>query len=159
MGGGRHVRFGNGIEFWATAHDNLVERRCLWEIYDAALTNQSSGPKTPQHNITYRNNVIWNSEYSFEYWNRPEDSETHDIYFLHNTCVNAGYGWGHAQRPDPSGCHLRFYSSPARARNIVVCDNIFDGATGPAFYAPDWTRGRSTPWRWTTTAGTSPKAS
>jgi hypothetical protein len=142
MGDGRQVRFGNGIEFWATAHDNLVERCRLWEIYDAALTNQSSGPRTPQYNITYRNNVIWNSEYSFEYWNRPEDSETHDIYFLHNTCINAGYGWGHAQRPDPSGCHLRFYASPARARNIVVCDNIFDGATGPAFYAPQWTKGQ-----------------
>ncbi len=84
--------------------------------------------------------MIWNSEYSFEYWNRPDDSETHDIYFLHNTCVNAGYGWGHAQRPDPSGCHLRFYTSTARAWNIVVRDNIFDGATGPAFYAPDWLR-------------------
>jgi hypothetical protein len=142
MGNGRQVRFGNGIEFWATAHDNLVERCRLWEIYDAALTNQSLGPRTPQYNITYRNNVIWNSEYSFEYWNRPEDSETHDVYFLHNTCVNAGYGWGHAQRPDPSGCHLRFYASPAPTRNIVVRDNIFAGATGPAFYAPQWTKGQ-----------------
>jgi hypothetical protein len=140
MGDGRQVRFGNGIEFWAAAHDNLVERCRLWEIYDAALTNQSMGPATPQYNITYRDNVIWNSEYSFEYWNRPEDSETHNVYFLHNTCVNAGYGWGHAQRPDPSGCHLRFYSSPAPARNIVVRNNIFDGATGPAFYAPQWSR-------------------
>ena len=36
IGGGdqrRHgVRFGNGIEFWAAAHDNLVERCRLWEI-------------------------------------------------------------------------------------------------------------------------------
>jgi len=139
-GGDKTVRFGNGIEFWAGAHDNLVERCRLWEIYDAALTNQSMGPRTPQYNLTYRNNVIWNSEYSFEYWNRPEDSETHDIHFVHNTCVNAGYGWGHGQRCDPSGCHLRFYASPARARNIVVRDNIFDGATGPAFYAPEWSR-------------------
>jgi hypothetical protein len=140
LGGEHHVRFGNGIEFWASAHDNLVERCRLWEIYDAALTNQSSGPRTPQCNITYRNNVIWKSEYSFEYWNGPENSETHDVAFVHNTCVNAGYGWGHAQRCDPSGCHLRFYSSPARAWNIVIRNNIFDGATGPAFYAPQWSK-------------------
>lgn len=136
----RRVRFGNGVEFWAAAHDIVVERCRLWEIYDAALTNQSLGPKTPQYNIIYRNNVIWNSEYSFEYWNRPQASETHDVYFVNNTCLNAGHGWGHSQRPDPSGCHLKFYSSEAPAVNIVIRNNIFDGATGPAFYAPQWSK-------------------
>lgn len=140
MGGDKTVRFGNGIEFWGTAHDCLVERCRLWEIYDAALTNQSSGPLTPQYNIVYRNNVIWNSEYSFEYWNRPEESETHHIYFENNTCVNAGGGWGHSQRPDPSGRHLCFYSSPARAHDIYIRNNIFCEALGNAFYAPSWTR-------------------
>jgi len=140
MGGDRTVRFGNGIEFWGTAHDHLVERCRLWEIYDAALTNQSGGPRTPQYNIVYRGNVIWNSEYSFEYWNRPEDSETYNIRFEHNTCFNAGSGWGHAQRPDPSGRHLCFYTSPARAREIYVLDNIFCGALANAFYAPKWPR-------------------
>jgi hypothetical protein len=141
-GGNQHgtVRFGNGVEFWGSAHDSLVEDCRLWEIYDAALTNQSSGPNTPQYNITYRNNVIWNSEYSFEYWNRPRNSETHDVYFVHNTCVNAGHGWGHAQRPDPSGRHLSFYASPAPAHNIVIRDNIFFEATKNAFYAPGWSR-------------------
>ena len=134
------VRFGNGIEFWGAAHDNLVERCRLWEIYDAALTNQSTGPNTPHYNIVYRNNIIWNSEYSFEYWNNPEISETHDVYFVNNTCVNAGFGWGHAQRPDPSGRHLCFYHSAARAKNIVIRNNIFDGAKGPAFYAPHWSK-------------------
>jgi hypothetical protein len=140
MGGGKTVRFGNGIEFWGSAHDCLVEGCRLWEIYDAALTNQSSGPVTPQYNIVYRNNVIWNSEYSFEYWNRPEASETYNVRFEHNTCFNAGSGWGHAQRPDPSGRHLCFYTSPARAHDIAIRDNVFCGALGNAFYAPTWTR-------------------
>ena len=39
---GRPVRFGNGIEFWENAHDNLVEGCRIWEVYDAALTNQGS---------------------------------------------------------------------------------------------------------------------
>ena len=140
MGGDRTVRFGNGVEFWGTAHDCLVERCRLWEIYDAALTNQSGGPNTPQRNLTYRYNLIWNSEYSFEYWNRPEASETEDTRFEHNTCFDAGSGWGHAQRPDPSGRHLCFYTSPARARGIIIRGNIFCGALGNAFYAPTWPR-------------------
>ncbi len=59
---GKPVRYGNGIEFWIGAQDNLVEGCRLWEIYDAALTNQGSATNT-QANITYRNNIIWNCEY------------------------------------------------------------------------------------------------
>jgi hypothetical protein len=137
-GGDRTVRFGNGVEFWGNAHDCLVQRCRLWEIYDAALTNQNSGPNVKQYNITYRNNVIWNSEYSFEYWNRPENSETYNIRFEHNTCVNAGHGWGHTQRRDPSGRHLCFYTSPAAARDMFIRNNIFFEAATNAFFAPQW---------------------
>jgi len=137
-GGDGTVRYGNGIEFWGGAHDSLVERCRLWEIYDAALTNQNNAPNVKQYNLRYRNNVIWNSEYSFEYWNRPENSETYDIYFENNTCVNAGHGWGHTQRADPSGRHLCFYGSPAQARDITIRNNIFFEAATNAFYAPTW---------------------
>ncbi len=139
--GGKHtVRYGNGVEFWANAHDCLVERCRLWEIYDAALTNQSNAPNTKQYNITYRNNLIWNCEYSFEYWNRPESSSTWNIRFENNTCINAGHGWGHRQRPDPSGRQLCFYSSPAAIREFHIRNNIFFEAKTNAFYAPHWTK-------------------
>ena len=133
---GRIVRFGNGVEFWGNAHDNLVERCRLWEIYDAALTNQNRGAVVRQYNLRYRCNLIWNCEYSFEYWNRPEESLTDHVYFENNTCVNAGGGWGHTQRPDPSGRHLCFYTTPAVTRDIYVRNNIFYEAHGHAFYAP-----------------------
>ncbi|GEM_PF-6466756 len=55
-------------------YDGLVERCRLWEIYDAALTNQNNEPRVAQSDITCRDNVIWSCEYSFEYWNRPADS-------------------------------------------------------------------------------------
>ena len=122
------VRYGNGIEFWSSGHDHLVEGCRLWEIYDAALTNQGDG-KNEQRNITYRNNVIWNCEYSFEYWNRNEESITDNIVFTNNTCLYAGYGWGHAQRPDPNGRHLMFYENTAKTTNFVVKDNVFAHAT------------------------------
>ena len=127
--GGRPVRFGNAIEFWGAAHDNLVEGCRIWEVYDAALTNQGRGPSSKQVNITYRNNVIWNCEYSFEYWNGPETALTQDIRFLNNTCVNAGTVWSHAQRPDQNGSHLMFYSNTAVTSGIEVKYNVFSGCT------------------------------
>ena len=139
--GGKPVRFGNGIEFWSSARDCLVEGCRLWEIYDAALTNQGSGTNQ-QINITYRDNVIWNSEYSFEYWNRGPESVTHNIRFEHNTCVNAGFGWGHAQRPDRNGRHLMFYHNPAQTSEFFVRDNIFCNATDSALRMwNNWTAG------------------
>ena len=139
---GRPVRYGNGIEFWGAAHDNRVERCRLWEIYDAALTNQNAGETVVVADISYRDNVIWNSEYSFEYWNRPEASRTRNVRFEHNTCVNAGHGWGHRQRPDPGGRHLCLYYSPAPAEGLVIRDNVFAEATDNALYAPDWSAER-----------------
>ncbi len=134
------VRYGNGIEFWANARDCLVEGCRLWEIYDAALTNQGSGTNV-QENIVYRNNVIWNCEYSFEYWNRDESSRTNNIRFEHNTCVDAGFGWGHRQRPDRNGRHLMFYDNSAVTSNMVVHYNIFSNATDSLLrlHGRDWT--------------------
>jgi hypothetical protein len=122
---GTPVRFGNAIEFWGAAHDHLVENCRIWEVYDAALTNQGRGPSSKQVNITYRNNFIRNSEYSFEYWNNPETALTKNIRFLNNTCIDAGVVWSHAQRPDQNGSHLMFYSNTAETSGIEIKYNVF----------------------------------
>ncbi|HSW01162.1 MAG TPA: hypothetical protein VLI39_13385 [Sedimentisphaerales bacterium] len=139
---GAPVRFGNGVEFWSSARDCLVEDCRLWEIYDAALTNQGSGANV-QENIVYRRNVIWNCEYSFEYWNRDATSRTSNIVFEHNTCVGAGFGWGHAQRPDRNGRHLMFYDNTAATSGVVVRYNVFSNATDSLLWlhGRDWTSG------------------
>jgi len=124
---GPRTRYGNGIEFWASAQDHLVENCRLWEIYDAALTNQGSGTNV-ERNIVYRNNLIWNCEYSFEYWNRDETSVTENIEFVNNICLNAGWGWGYVQRPDPNGRCLMFYDNTAQTKNVVIKGNIFANA-------------------------------
>ena len=126
---GTPVRYGNAIEFWNAASDHLVEGCRIWEVYDAALTNQGRGPDSKQVNITYRNNFIRNAEYSFEYWNNPESAVTRNIRFVNNTCVNAGGGWAHAQRPDRNGSHLMFYTNTAETSGIEIKYNIFYGAT------------------------------
>lgn len=129
---GRPVRFGNGIEFWNCGEEHLVENNRLWEIYDAAITNQGRGQgefQSIQRNITYRNNTIWNAEYSFEYWNNPESAITENILFEHNACFDAGYGWAHFHRPDPNGTHIMFYNNIAQTTNFVVRDNLFANST------------------------------
>ncbi len=120
--GVRHVRYGNGVEFWNGAHDNVVESCRLWNIFDAALTNQGSA-KNAQYRITYRHNVIWNCNYSFEYWNRPSESVTHDIYFEDNFCFNAGEGCCHGW-----GVHLMFFSNSAKTERFFVRRNVFHTA-------------------------------
>lgn len=127
-GNGKQGRYGNGVEFWDNASNNRVENCRIFEIYDAAVTNQGNGGKNIQTHIIYKNNKIWNCEYSFEYWNRPESSSTRNIYFENNVCLNAGGGWGHHQRPDPSGRHICFYDNTAQTENIVIRNNVFDRA-------------------------------
>jgi hypothetical protein len=138
---GHPVRYGNAIEFWENARDSLVEGCRIWEVYDAALTNQG-GANNSQVNLVYRDNVIWNCEYSFEYWNRGPESTTRNIRFEHNTCYSAGFGWGHAQRPDPNGRHLMFYVNSAQTSDVRVCNNIFSSATDSCLRMEnDWTAG------------------
>ncbi len=119
------VRYGNGIEFWGGCQGNLVEKNRLWQIYDAALTNQTKDSPAPEVDIVWRDNVIWQAEYSFEYWNHDPTSFTGNILFEHNTCVDAGGCWSHGQRPNPNGAHLMFYDNAAPTTNFVVRNNIF----------------------------------
>ena len=130
------VRYGNGIEFWGTCTNNVVERNRLWEVYDAALTNQ--GGDDMETDIVWRDNVIWNAENSYEYWNAKL---TRNVQFVHNTCVDAGYGWAHAQRPNPNGAHLLSYQNRAATTNFVVRDNLFVRAT-------EWTARSGLDWRY-----------
>ncbi len=125
---GRRTRFGNGIEFWADARDHKVLNNRIWEVYDAALTNQGSGVNV-ERNIIYVGNLIWNCEYSFEYWNRGPESKTQDITFAGNACLDAGYGWGHVQRRDPNGRCLMIYSNEAQTTNFSIVGNYFVNAT------------------------------
>ncbi|MGN0847077.1 MAG: hypothetical protein ACI4RA_06810 [Kiritimatiellia bacterium] len=119
------VRYGNGIEFWGECHNHLVERNRLWQIYDAALTNQTKDDPRAETDVVWRDNVIWQAEYSFEYWNHDPRSHTANILFEHNTCIDAGYCWSHDQRPNPNGAHLMLYDNAAPTTNFVVRNNLF----------------------------------
>jgi hypothetical protein len=121
------VRYGNGVEFWCAAHDNIVERCTFNQIYDAAYTVQGKGKVYEAYNIYFRNNIVSNCESSYEFWGDPAGTYIHDIYFENNTCLYAGFGWGHAQRPDPEhGTHLMFWGYVnEQTKNIYIRNNIF----------------------------------
>lgn len=145
IGGGQlydSVRYGNGIEFYNNAHDNLVEGCNIWEIYDSGVTNQGSGDGIKQFNIIYRNNHIWNAEWSFEYWNYSSNGMTKDIYFENNTCQDAGYGWGHNQRPNPSGMHICLPENTADTSGLYIRNNIFENTTSCLLYVAKKWNGR-----------------
>ena len=129
---GRRVRYGNGVEFWANAHDCLVEKCRIWEMYDTALTNQNTFEAARAYNISYRNNVMWNCGYgSFECWSTPASSFMANIRFENNTCAGAGEGWGRPpQRPDPSGFHIvldqcAVADDPAGGPRVRIRNNVF----------------------------------
>lgn len=122
-----YTRYGNGIEFWDGSQDCLVVSNRLWEIYDAAMTDQSeNGDHT---NVTWAWNTVWNAEYSYEHFNRNKDYTVSDITVEHNTFVDSGGAWAHAQRPDRNGAPLMIWYSNGPVTNFVIRNNVFVGTT------------------------------
>ena len=134
---GSPKRYGNGIDFYGDASYILVENCKVWEIYDAALSNQCSLAAV-EHNIVYRNNIVWNSEYSYEYFVSGEEGIVYDIYFENNTCLYAGCGWGNAQRHDPVGWSLKLRSK-ADTDDFYIRNNIIYEASGALVGLWGWT--------------------
>ena len=95
---GSPVRKGNGIEFWASNSNALVQNNKIWECFDAGITGQSSVVSTVISNMTFKNNQVWNCEYGFEYFNIGSGSSTSNVLVESNTFYNSGGGWGHSQR-------------------------------------------------------------
>ena len=127
------VRKGNAVEFWNNCQDALVENCTVGEVFDAGLSNQ--GDNANQSNITYRKNVIYHCEYSYEYF--LVGGTTANILFENNTCVDAGLGWGHNQRIGPSGRHIRIAGTPPNTTNFTVRNNIFSNALAVLNYTRD----------------------
>ena len=141
------VRYGNGVQFWGNSANNLVKNCTVYEIYDAGLTNQyNSSLSCVQSNITYERNVIYNCEYSFEFWVIPPTSTMEEINFINNTCLFAGSGWGHDQRwartaPDPSGRHVSTSTRILNEGEVNITNNIFYHAEEYCFrmrHTLDW---------------------
>ncbi|MBD3227626.1 MAG: hypothetical protein GF329_05500 [Candidatus Lokiarchaeota archaeon] len=138
------IRKGDGIAFWETHQDCLVEGCKIGEIYDVGVTSQGLGEISTMSNISYRNNIFWNCEWSFTFFDGPESSVMQSIRFENNTCIGAGFGWGHEQRSDfHGGQHICMKGNTAIADGIYIKNNVFYEASNNCFYLCDdiWTDG------------------
>jgi hypothetical protein len=124
------VRYGNGVEFWDNNNTSVVKNSWFDHIYDAAMTSQGTTDGTHKINETFINNVVTNSEYSFEFFHRGASSSVDNVLVANNTALDAGGGWGHNQRWDSAnGRHIRFSLNTATTTNFKFRNNIFDAAT------------------------------
>ena len=124
---GHPTRYGNGIEFWNGAQDNLVEHCYFEEIYDVAMTNQ--GPDSCLvKNITWKDNKIYRCEQAYEFWLSNNKSRMQNVVFENNECIDSGFGWSHEQRPDKNGTHILAYAMESKEFDIYYRNNIFNNA-------------------------------
>ncbi|MCQ2455467.1 MAG: hypothetical protein MJ090_04950 [Clostridia bacterium] len=151
-----NLRYGNAIQVWNGVDGHLVENCWVYQIYDAALTFQGDNSYEAgflrnkanndlYKNITYRNNLVEYSTYSFEFWhsNTDMDGTEHDnlttarfqnINISDNISRFAGYGWGR-QRPDHMGNHIMVWRRALpNSTNNVISNNIFDMADSYMVY-------------------------
>ena len=92
------------------------------------MTNQSTSNGVVQHDIIYRNNIIGDCEYSYEFWLFGSSSYMYNICFENNTCLYAGSGWtAYQNRPNGSyGRHVVGLSlREDQMSNINIRNNIF----------------------------------
>lgn len=125
---GISMRYGNGVEFYNSAHDSFVTGCNFYEIYDTAITAQGAGDSIQQYNLFFRNNYIEKVEWSYEAWVTSNNGFIRDIYFENNICKGAGLSWGHSQRPDLSGIHILLNDSTAPSERVYIRNNKIDTA-------------------------------
>lgn len=131
------TRLGNGIQVWNGVTNHRVENCWIYQIYDAALTFQGNDSYSASHmsdeykNITYKNNLIEYSTYSFEFWHSNSAPMVSSAVIENFVCTGnlsrfAGFGWGR-QRADHTGNHICVFDrSFPNAKNNKITDNIFD---------------------------------
>lgn len=131
------TRLGNGIQMWNGVTNHRVENCWIYQIYDAALTFQGNDTYTASHmsdeykNITYKNNLIEYSTYSFEFWHGNSEPSVSYATIENFVCTNnvsrfVGFGWGR-QRADHTGNHICVFDRAfPNAKANKITDNIFD---------------------------------
>lgn len=135
-----HTRYGNGVECWSNSSDILVENCRFSGIYDVAITMQGDGVISGWENMTFRNNVIWNCQQSFEIWSEGNLPGTgfRNCVFENNVCIDSGYCWGYDVRPDKANsCHLLIYSLECPLCDIQIRNNTFYHARVTPIFKPE----------------------
>ena len=127
------TRYGNGIEFWNSATNTIVEGCIFRNIYDAAYTVQGNTVNTGFENNICRNNIFINSAYTYETSCRNMYNVNSDIYmkgqqFVNNISINQGQGnlydsWPEKDKVAPA--EFVFWITPVNSTDILISNNIY----------------------------------
>ncbi len=128
------VRYGNAVEIYGGCDDYLVDNCYVYEVYDAALTQQFNVGRPEdlrdQRHVRYSRNVMENCNYSIEYFlslsKAPGNaSRMEDFVIEDNLMWNAGVGFC-TQRPDHSqAAHIKSWRNNSnRATGYVIRRNL-----------------------------------
>lgn len=133
------TRLGNAVEIYGGCENYLVDNCYIWQVYDAAVTQQFNIPENKgnarydQKNVRYSNNVFEKCNYSVEYFltaKRGNMSRMENFVVEDNLMFDAGIGFCE-QRPDRNeGAHIKawYHGERNRAKDYVVRRNVFCGS-------------------------------
>ena len=93
------TRIGNGIEFYASASNIIIENNHISQSLDEAITLQSFGSSAlTVSNIRVQNNIMVRNDFGFSIYYPGHTGTINGIYFEHNTGYQQGKGWSHSQK-------------------------------------------------------------
>lgn len=132
----RHIRFGNGIEFWQGVKDALIENCSFHQIYDSCYTYQGSGVYPTPTDVIFRNCTC--EYYGMAAFEVREILGANSV-FENNTCKYAGMGFAMQGEglprqseiwPQPMGHHIFLWrvDDCAEEEGIVIRNNYFESA-------------------------------
>ncbi len=133
------VRYGNGIEFYGTSDNSLVENCFVYQCYDAGLTCQ--GTNSVISNLTFRRNLVEYCQYDIEIWvgdealkysgySENDNSKLINCVFENNILRFAGYNFQFDNRlgsnTSAAACISAYDFYLPCDENTVIKDNVFD---------------------------------
>ncbi len=126
------MRYGNGIQFWASCENCKVTNNWVYQCYDTGITFQGGNsdqiePGNHYNDVSFDNNLIEYCNYAIELWDRTNTTTFNNVNVSDNIMRFTGYGWG-AQRPDSYLTAHMFISNLNYdgMKNFKVCNNYFD---------------------------------
>jgi hypothetical protein len=96
---GGMARLGNGIEFWESAQNCIVDGCKIGQIFDSGVSPQAQGTPSTVSDIFFTNNIFWGNDMaSFEIAYASYQTTVQNIHFVNNISIGAGRGWARAQK-------------------------------------------------------------
>ncbi len=134
---GTAARLGNGIEFWTSAKDCVVDNCRVGQCYDTGVTHQGAGTASDVSNIYFTNNILWGSDLAnYEVSYSSSETTLENIHYENNISLGSGYGWAHNKRtPRDQGWDITTWAGSCGSWDgWYVKNNVFFEA-GTTYYS------------------------